>query len=244
MVTQLSPRQQALLRAVVEDYIETAEPVGSENIEKKYKLGVSPATIRNEMAELTELQYLKQPHTSAGRVPTAQGFKYYIQNLMEERDMPIREEVAVKEKLWDTRFQFDKLLRGMTRSLSESTGNLALATTREGDIFYSGAGQMLDMPEFYDIDTTKTVLSMLDSADELIDLFNRAVGEDPIKVLMGEELNVQYLEPIGFVFTHYDAGKNHTGVVGVVGPNRMAYHHVIPTLRYYGNLLTEMSHSW
>lgn len=244
MVTQLSPRQQALLKAVVEEYIETAEPVGSENIEKKYKLGVSPATIRNEMADLTELQYLKQPHTSAGRVPSAQGFKYYIQNLMEERDMPIREEVAVKEKLWDTRFRFDKLLREMTRSLSESTGNLALATTKEGDIYYSGAGQMLDMPEFYDIDTTKTVLSMLDSADELIDLFNRAVGEDPIKVLMGEELNVQYLEPIGFVFTHYDAGKSHTGVVGVVGPNRMAYHRVIPTLRYYGNLLTEMSHSW
>jgi heat-inducible transcriptional repressor len=163
---------------------------------------------------------------------------------MEEKELPIREEVAVKERLWDTRFRFDKLLREMTRSLAEQTGSLALATTHEGDIFYSGAGQVLDMPEFYDIDTTKTVLSMLDHSDDLMNLFNRAVGEDPIKVLMGEDMGVQYLEPIGFVFTHYDAGKNHTGVVGIVGPNRMAYQTVIPTLRYYGGLLGEMSHSW
>lgn len=240
----LSPRQQSLLKAIVDEYIETAEPVGSEAIDKKYKLGVSPATIRNEMVRLTELGYLKQPHTSAGRAPTAQGFKYYIGNLMEERELPIRDEVAVKERLWDERFQFHRLLRDLTRSLSEMTGGLAVATTREGDLYYAGAGQVLDMPEFYDIDTTKTVLQMMDDAEELINLFNRAVGEDPVKVLLGEELGVQFLEPVGMVFTHYDAGKSHSGSLGVIGPSRMSYPRVIPTVRYFGNLLSEMSHSW
>lgn len=240
----LSPRQQSLLKAIVEEYIDTAEPVGSEAIDKKYKLGVSPATLRNEMGKLTELGYLKQPHTSAGRAPTSTGFKYYIQNLMEEREMPIRDEVAVKERLWDERFQFDRLLRDLTRSLSEMTGNLAVATTKEGDLYYAGASSILDMPEFYDIDTTKTVLQMMDHSSDLIDLFNRAVGEDPVKILMGEDLQVPFLEPVGMVFVHYDAGKAHSGVVGIIGPSRMSYQRVIPTLRYYGQLLGDMSHSW
>jgi len=100
------------------------------------------------------------------------------------------------------------------------------------------------MPEFYDIDVTKTVLSMMDNGDELINIFNRAVGDDPIKILLGEELGVQFLEPIGMVFTHYDAGQNRSGSVGVIGPSRMPYYRVVPTIRYYGNLLGEMSQSW
>lgn len=243
-MNELSPRQQNLLKAIVEEYIDTAEPVGSEQVDKKYKLGVSPATIRNEMAKLTELGFLKQPHTSAGRAPTAVGFKYYIQNLMEERELPIRDEVAVKEKLWDQRFQFHHLLRDLTRSLSEMTGGIAVATTREGDIYSAGASQVLDMPEFYDIDTTKTVFQMMEDAQEMIGIFNRAVGEDPVKVLLGEELGVQFLEPIGMVFMHYDAGKAHSGSLGVIGPSRMSYPRIIPTVRYFGDLLTEMSHSW
>lgn len=158
--------------------------------------------------------------------------------------MPIRDEVAVKERLWDERFQFHRLLRDLTRSLADMTGGLAVATTREGDIYYAGASSILDMPEFYDIDVTKTVLSMLDNSDQLINLFNRAVGEDPVKVLMGEDLGVPFLEPVGMVFTHYDAGQSHSGSLGVIGPNRMAYFRVVPTIRYYGNLLGEMNHSW
>src|SRR6266480_2181831 len=114
MLTELSSRQSQLLKAVIEEYIESAEPIGSETIERKYHLGVSPATIRNEMVQLTELGFLKQPHTSAGRSPTTTGLKYYIQNLMEEKEMPVRDEVAVKERLWEQRFQFHRLLREMT----------------------------------------------------------------------------------------------------------------------------------
>jgi heat-inducible transcriptional repressor len=243
-MVELTPRQNNLLKAVVEEYIETAEPVGSEAVERKYSLEASPATLRNEMAKLTEMGFLKQPHTSAGRAPTSLGFKYYIQNLMQERELPIRDEVAVKERLWDERFQFHRLLRDLTRSLAEMTGGLAVATTREGDLYHAGAGSILDMPEFYDIDTTKTVLSMMDNSDQLIGLFNRAVGEDPVKILMGDEMEVPFLEPVGMVFTHYDAGQQHSGSLGVIGPNRMAYFRIVPTVRYYGNLLTEMSHSW
>jgi|SRR5437660_1754053 len=240
----LSERQNELLKVIIEEYIDTAEPVGSESIERKHKLGVSPATIRNEMARLTELGFLKQPHTSAGRAPTSMGLKYYIQHLMQERELSVRDEVAVKERLWDQRFKFHQLLRDMTKSLAQMSGGLAVATTSDGDVYHSGAHAILDMPEFYDIDVTKTVLEMMDDAERLIGLFNRAVGEDPVKVLLGEDLGLQFLEPVGIVFTHYDAGQSHSGSIGVIGPNRMAYFKVVPTVRYYGNLLREMNNSW
>jgi heat-inducible transcriptional repressor len=243
-MVELSERQNELLKAVIEEYIDTAEPVGSESLERKYKLGVSPATIRNEMAKLTDQGFLKQPHTSAGRAPTSMGLKYYIEHLMQERELSVRDEVAVKERLWDERFQFHKLLRDMTRSLSQMSGGLAIATTSDGDVYHAGAHQVLDMPEFYDIDTTKTVLEMMDDAERLVGLFNRAVGEDPVKVLLGEDLGLQFLEPVGIVFTHYDAGQSHSGSIGVLGPSRMAYYRVVPTVRYYGNLLREMNNSW
>ena len=85
----LTDRQKALLKAIIEEYIEDAEPVGSEVIERKYNLGVSPATIRNEMVVLTKEGYLKQPHTSAGRIPTSMGFRLFIQELMKEKQLPV-----------------------------------------------------------------------------------------------------------------------------------------------------------
>src|SRR3989344_8630644 len=107
----LTDRQKQLLKHIVDVYIETAEPVGSETIVAKTSLGVSPATIRNEMAALSEKGFLKQVHTSAGRIPTPTGLKFYINELMKEQSVPVKDEVSIKEALWDYRFQFQRLLR-------------------------------------------------------------------------------------------------------------------------------------
>ena len=82
MSDALSARQIKILKHIIDEYIETAEPVGSLALEKKYNLGVSPATIRNEMAYLVDLGYLKQPHTSAGRIPSSSAIKLYINEMM------------------------------------------------------------------------------------------------------------------------------------------------------------------
>src|SRR5579872_3815322 len=159
----LTDRQKSLLRAVIEKYIETAEPVGSETVEKEAKLGVSPATIRNEMVRLTALGYLKQPHTSAGRIPTSMGMKFYVDQLMEEKSLSLKDEVAIKEELnEEDNSRFDKLLKHTARALADQTNSLAIATDEEGDVYSSGLANILDMPEFFDIDITKTVLSMID----------------------------------------------------------------------------------
>lgn len=240
----LTERQKQLLKAIVEEYIATAEPVGSEAIVEKYSLGVSPATVRNEMVTLTRDGFLKQPHTSSGRSPTPTGFKIYIKELMKEQDVTVKDEVEIKEHLWDHRFHLHRLLRQATRELAEKSGSLAIAMTEEGDLYQSGAHSILDMPEFYDIDLTKTILMMADRTEMLNQVLDRAVINEPVTVLLGDDLGNEYLEYCGFVFAPFGSGKKNAGVIGILGPNRMSYPRVVPTVRYFGDLLTELVNNW
>ena len=233
----LSDRQKNLLRAIIEKYIETADPIGSETIEKEAGLGVSPATIRNEMVRLTSTGYLKQQHTSSGRVPTSKGMKFYVDQLMEEKTLSLKDEVAIKEELSEAKDHFDQLLRQTTRALADQTHSLALASNENNDIYAAGMANILDMPEFYDIDITRTVLSMIDKVELLRQVFDHLSAEEQIKILFGEELGVPYLEPCGFIVSRYTM-PNHRGVIAVVGPSRLNYQVIIPTMRYFSQLLS------
>ena len=236
----LTDRQRKLLRSIIEKYIETAEPVGSETIEKEASLGVSPATIRNEMVKLTSLGYLRQPFTSAGRIPTSTGMKFYVDQLMEEKALSLKDEVAIKEEVAQSPQQFDKLLRQISKVMADQTHSLAVATGDEGEIYASGMANILDIPEFYDIDITKTVLSMLDKTEMLRQIFDQMSAEEEIKVLFGDELDVPYLESCGFVISRYRS-PNHSGVLGIIGPSRLNYPVIIPTMRYFSQLLADIS---
>jgi len=240
-MADLTERQTKILKSIVEEYMESGEPVGSETLEKKYELGVSPATIRNEMVKLTEVGYLKQPHASAGRVPTKQAFKLYVSQLMEEKQLSVAEEVAAKEKIWDSRFDFDQLMHEAVKALAERTHALALAAVEEGNIYHAGYANILSMPEFYDIDVTRTVLSIIEEINEVRKLFEKSFGEGPIHLLLGDELGYEYLEPCGMVFTTFDAGPKKRGSVGVIGPNRLDYPRIIPLVRYFGDLVEELA---
>lgn len=240
-MTELTERQKRILRAIVEEYIQAAEAVGSQILEKKYELGISPATIRNEMVKLTEAGYLKQSHASAGRVPTKEAFKFYVDHLMEEKELSVTDEVTVKEKVWDARFDFDKLMHEAVKALAQKTQMLALAAIKDGNVYHAGYANILQTPEFYDIDITRSVLSMIDEINEVRKLFERAFGEGQIHLLLGDELGYDYFEPCGLVFTHFDAGPKKNGAIGVIGPNRLNYPLVIPTVRYLGNLIEELA---
>lgn len=239
----ISDRQTQILKTIVEEFTQTAQAVGSDTLDKKYNLGISPATIRNEMVELTKQGFLKQPHTSAGRVPTPMAIKYYINELMSEKDLSVSEEVAVKERVWDHRFEMQKLLQEATRCLSEKTGALSVAATDDQMVYHAGYANILDLPEFFDIDVTRTVLSLLDETQSLLDIFKKAVGDESVHILVGEELGSQFFEPVGMVFTEFQAGKRN-GTLGVIGPSRLNYPYVIPMVRYFGNLINEIGRNW
>ncbi len=144
--TDLSDRQVKLLRAVIEEYISTSEPVGSQNLVERYNLKVSPATVRNEMADLMRLNYLTQPHTSGGRTPTDLGLRFYINSLMEEAELPVLQEVSLKQRLWQERFELDKMLRQAVLGLSEVTSLIAVVHLDDNRLFASGMSKVLDYP--------------------------------------------------------------------------------------------------
>lgn len=235
----LTERQKNLLRAIIEKYIETAEPVGSETIEKEFTLGVSPATIRNEMVRLTSLGYLKQPHTSAGRIPTSMGMKFYVDQLMEEKTLSLKDEVAIKDELTEENEPFEKLIRHTTRILADQTHSLAIATDEQGSLYAAGMANILDMPEFYDIDITRSVLAMLDRQELIAQIVAQLRAEEQLRILFGEELGIPFLEPCGFVVTRYQM-QDHRGVLGIVGPSRLNYQTVIPTVRYFSQVLSQL----
>lgn len=235
----LSTRQIQILKYIVKEYIDTAEPVGSETLEKKYDLGVSPATIRNEMSEMVQLGYLSKPHSSAGRVPTSKAIKFYINELMKEKELSVAEEVEAKERVWDIRQQEGAFLRAMTKNLAQKTRTLAVATTNEGDIYFAGYSHILDMPEFYDIDITKNLLNILDDVSYFESIFQKI--ESNYAVLFGEDLGQELLRPYSFVFSKFHTHKDRNGSIGVVGPARLRYEYVVPFVRYYGNLVGEVA---
>lgn len=238
-MAELSERQQALLKAIIEEYIENAEPVGSEVIERKYDLGVSPATIRIEMSKLTEVGYLRQPHTSAGRAPTSMGMKFYISELMKEKQLPVTAEVSIKEKMWQERSRHERLLKEAVKALADRCDMLGLATDNDGQLYYAGAANILDWPEFYDIDVTRFVLSLFDENPRLKEIMGKAIGSEPVHILFGEDMEFEYLRPTSLVFTRYEMDLEKEGVIGVIGPARMNFSLVLPYVKYVRNLLVE-----
>ena len=241
----LTQRQIEILKSLIEEYIETAEPVGSETLEKKHALSASPATIRNEMVRLTEYGYLKKTHISSGRIPTPAAMKFYVKQLMKEKELSVAEEVSMKEKVWDIRDKEPEFLKEVVRELASKTGALAIAATDNGEYFISGYANILDMPEFFDIDLTKTLLIAIDELVCFKPLFDAALDDEDIHVLMGEELGPKLVGPYGFVFKRYvTPNQAGGGEIGVIGPTRLNYTYVVPTVRYFGNLIEEVARGW
>lgn len=239
----LSDRQKELLKAIVELHAKNGESVGSETIEKEVNLGVSPATIRNEMVKLTEMGFLKQPHTSAGRVPTSMGFRVYIQDLMKEKELPVAAEVQIKQGMWPQRHTSNLLVKEAVRSLSEKLHMLALGVNEDDEVLFAGAYHILDFPEFEDIDVTRFVLSLFDENPQLREIIGRALGPDPLHILFGDELGIENLSPCGFVFCKFE-GTGQGGIIGVIGPARMNFPVILPYVRYTSNLIDEAIKSY
>ena len=127
----VSERKKKILAAVVDEYIRTAEPVGSKSIAKSAGLGCSPATIRNELAELVALGYLEQPHTSAGRVPTPMGYRMYVNELMEKQKLSLEETEEINRRLNQKLQELDNTIGDVSRLASQLTDYPALALTAQ-----------------------------------------------------------------------------------------------------------------
>ncbi len=239
----ISERQLKLLNAIINEYIRTAEPVGSVELVDKYNLRYSPATARNEMARLIDLGFLEMLHTSSGRVPTPMAYRLFLEELIEEEEMPVLQEVSMKQRLWPFRFEFDKLLRNAVVTLAENTHTLAIGTESDGTVMTSGAVNILDHKEFWDIDVARTALGIIDRYELLEEIFKKAPYGKDVRTIIGTEIGIENLEHCAFIFAPYSTGKK-AGTIALFGPARMKYEAMMPTVRFTKNLIQELGESW
>lgn len=157
---ELNERKRRVLWAVVQDYSSTAEPVGSRTIARKYDLGVSSATIRNEMQDLEDEGYLEQPHTSAGRVPSIKGYRYYVDWLMQPSPVTSEEESILVEALTDHVTKIDEIFRNMAKVVSLLTHSLSVAAS-------SGQQSTLNYIRFLPLDGRRAILLVVTDVGEV-----------------------------------------------------------------------------
>lgn len=235
----LTARQIQILKLVVEEFIHTAEPVGSENLDKKYNIGVSPATIRNEMVYLTKQGYLTKSHSSAGRLPTSLALKLYVNELMKEKDLSVADEVGVKERIWETRHDPQNMMSSLAKVLAERSKALGIIMSDDYHLQHSGYANLLNMPEFYDIRVMRDVLSLIEEERSLEEIFRYGESENQVHVVYGQELGNKNLEPISLIYTDVNtsAGNFH---LAVLGSSRFDYPYLVPMMRYFKQLMEEL----
>jgi transcriptional regulator of heat shock response len=239
----LTDRQIDLLKAIIDAYISTSEPVGSVEVVKRYNLHCSAATIRNEMAKLISLGFLEMPHTSSGRVPTKMAYRMYLDSMMDETDLPVLQEVALKQRLWPNRFHFEKMLREAMIALSEITKALAIATTSDGFMAHAGAVNVLENKEFWEIDSAKAALLLLDNSEMMERVFQGAPYGGDVRCVLEDELGIENLRKSSIVFAPYSIG-NRNGHIAVLGPSRINYANIIPAIRYTKKVIEELGEAW
>lgn len=239
----ITERQRQILTQIIEEYAETASPVGSVTMAKLFE--VSPATIRAEMARLEALGLIAQPHTSAGRVPTDAGYRYYVNNLDGTSSTPARSEVEKKsfersahaiEVRISSQSQADAAIRRAVDSLVELTGNLGLATIG-GQLYLSGISQLFTQPEFMDTRRVQAVAKLLDNLEPW--LMEAAPGE-PLNIFIGQENPIGKNSEVSLIISKFRSPFSDRSYIGVLGPTRQNYSRVMSLVRYTGNMLEEI----
>jgi heat-inducible transcriptional repressor len=331
----LTERRAAILRLIISDYVQTAKPVGSEALVQGHKLGLSSATIRNEMARLEEEGYIHHPHTSAGRVPSDRGYRYFVETLMGEPDLPNDEKLRILHQFHQATSEMAEWLQLAASVLSHSVRNLAVVTAphagqtrlkhlelvslhdhtallvlvtdavkvrqqvvsfprpvtqpeltrlahrlteawagfsseqaaaradERGDLEGTVAALVAEMLAEEDarafaqarVEGLRNVLSQpeFSSSEKLLDLMEavdernlakaipaESLGEEGVTVIIGAENPNDQMHECSIVITNYGTPEGHKGTIAVLGPTRMHYPRAIATVRYMGDVMSDV----
>ncbi|MBP3663955.1 MAG: heat-inducible transcription repressor HrcA [Tyzzerella sp.] len=331
LIQELSERKQKILHAIIKNYLDTGEPVGSRTISKYTDLNLSSATIRNEMADLEELGYIMQPHTSAGRIPSDKGYRWYVDTLMNEKVQEVEE---MKEQMLEKADKMEQLLKQAAKVLANNTNytsmisapvynrnkvkfiqlsqvdeeqlivvvvmegnivknqivtleeplsneallklNMLLNTTLTGmaleeinlglvarlkeqagiysdvlgnvidavakliqvnddmEIYTSGTTNIFKYPELSDKESAQDIISAFEEKQQLAALVSKTMSQSEnkdIQVYIGNETNVEKMKDCSVVTATYELGEGLQGTIGIIGPKRMDYEHVMKTLK-------------
>jgi|APCry1669189733_1035249.scaffolds.fasta_scaffold00709_5 transcriptional regulator of heat shock response len=238
----MQERQLEILRAIVDEYVATQEPVGSRVIAEKHSLGVSPATIRNEMALLEEQGLITQPHTSAGRIPTNSGYRVFVDKIAEVKPLSSAERRAI-ETFMGNADTLDDLLVRTAKMLAQLTNQVAVIQYPDEDkVILAGTANLARNNSQEPAGSIYPVLEALEEQVVLLRLLADATSE--VQVRIGDEQGEKNLESTSLVTTQYappGSSSSHGGALGVLGPTRMNYASTMATVnavaRYIGRFI-------
>lgn len=223
----ITERKKKILSIIVKEHIKTAEPVGSSALVDKYKLSFSSATIRNEMADLEELGLIKQPYTSAGRVPTEAGYLLYLDNL-KDKEVKGKSAKEIDESLKNMN---EEDFRYTAKVIASITGQVVFWAFHKNSLYYTGVSNLFQQSEFSISNLVYDVSLVIDRMEEIIADIYENIPFEP-QVYLGQD------NPFGSIFSSimfkYDR-DNKTGLIGILGPMRIDYEKNISIFNYLYN---------
>jgi transcriptional regulator of heat shock response len=233
---KLTLRQQKILAAIVKEYSESADPVGSKELVQRYHFKESPATIRNEMMALEKDGYITQPHRSAGRVPTDKGYRFFITQLMRRFELSEKERLSLRQELLKLQSAHDQLGRSISNLIAQTSGQAAFALL-PGQTSITGLSQIVDEPELEDAESLKSLAELFDNLDKYAPkLLKQPEGQ--LQTFIGGESPLPVPKNLSLVVSSVKLKGNKKGMIGILGPKRMAYAKNLSLLEYLSKLIS------
>lgn len=235
-IQDMTERQKNILSAIVEQYAEVASPVGSSLMAKLFN--VSSATIRAEMAELERHGYIMQPHTSAGRIPTDKGYRYYVNQLSENPGVALperRSERALASRVQNAGAP-ERMIRNAVDTLVELTHNLGIATIGN-QLYMSGLSNLFGQPEFINGAQVQQVAQLLDNLEPWL---REAAPNEPLSVYIGAENPIGRTAGVTLIISRFRSPFSDRSYIGTLGPTRQSYRDVMNLVSRAGQELEEV----
>ncbi len=228
--------------AVIKEFMDDANEVGSLSLVEKYNLGVSSATIRNEMVKLMSLGLLEKNHISSGRLPTDQALRLYVSKIIDRSSLNPLVSVEIRQGIFRDRFSKDIVIKSILRILAKETDSVVFLIL-DDDVRYYGLANILAYEEFQSIEKIKSVISILED-DVFLKNMAQKYSSSGVSLLIGEESGVGTLQNCAMAFTKIPFWNKSNSYVGVIGSKRMDYSKVIPALREVKNSLENAMSGW
>jgi heat-inducible transcriptional repressor len=226
----LSPRQELILKLVVDAYLASGAPVPSKQIAQQPEIVWSASTVRAELAALEAAGYLTHPHTSAGRVPTELGYRHHVDLMMAAGGPSV--DAVVGLELSRLRRELDEAMHETTAALAQVTDLMALVTAPRGETLYMhGVSRLLSAEHLADLPQVDELMSALEGRAAVLGVLRSALEEQSVFLWIGGENPQPELRSVSVVGANYGLGQRNLGAVGVVGPLRMDYATAIASVR-------------
>jgi len=239
-IVDIEQRKDKVLAIVVDHYITTVTPVSSAFIVQEYFPDLSSATIRNILADLEADGFLSHPYTSAGRLPTELGYRYYVDHLMNEIKLLEGEKKRIESEYKKGIVELEGLMIKTSQMISDFTHYTSIVSVdgQPDHIYCRGMSFVVGYPEFHDFDRIRQLLSMLEEKERLLELINREL-EHKVEIFIGEELACEVIDNCSLVVSRFRKHNGLSGRIAILGPTRMNYKRAVSTLNYFSELMSE-----